>query len=108
MGLKRPLNVSLRGARKVDEEITSGRGQEEIVGQTFQSVAVTRQAWFVVTNNRQQQDRQEWPVLDGRHIMEGPLRGLLAGAAAWKFGGGCISTILIFIIVFWLLGYVNC
>jgi hypothetical protein len=40
--------------------------------------------------------------------MEGPLRGLLAGAAAWKFGGGCISTILIFIIVFWLLGYVHC
>ena len=30
--------------------------------------------------------------------MEGPLRGLLAGAAAWKFGGGCISTILIFIL----------
>jgi hypothetical protein len=40
--------------------------------------------------------------------MEGPLRGLLAGAAAWKFGGGCISTILIFIIVCWLLGYVRC
>jgi len=40
--------------------------------------------------------------------MQGPLRGLLAGAAAWKFGGGCFSTILIFIIVFWLLGYVNC
>lgn len=40
--------------------------------------------------------------------MEGPLRGLLAGAAAWKFGGGCVSTILIFIIVFWLLGYVRC
>ena len=37
--------------------------------------------------------------------MQGPLRGLLAGAAAWKFGGGCISTILIFIIVFWALGY---
>jgi len=32
--------------------------------------------------------------------MQGPLRGLLAGAAAWKFGGGCISTILIFILVF--------
>jgi hypothetical protein len=43
-----------------------------------------------------------------RVYMEGPLRGILAGAAAWKFGGGCISTILIFIIVFWLLGYVNC
>jgi hypothetical protein len=45
----------------------------------------------------------EWRVK-----MEGPLRGILAGAAAWKFGGGCISTVLIFIIVFWLLGYVNC
>lgn len=32
------------------------------------------------------------------------LRGLLAGAAAWKLGGGIISTILIFIVVFWLLG----
>jgi hypothetical protein len=42
------------------------------------------------------------------YSMQGPLRGILAGAAAWKFGGGCISTILIFIIVFWLLGYVRC
>ena len=33
---------------------------------------------------------------------------ILAGAAAWKYGGGCISTILVFIIVFWLLGYVHC
>jgi hypothetical protein len=32
------------------------------------------------------------------------LRGALAGAAAWKFGGGIISTILIFLAVFWLLG----
>jgi len=32
--------------------------------------------------------------------MEGPFRGLLAGAGAWKFGGGCFSTILIFIILF--------
>lgn len=32
------------------------------------------------------------------------LRGGLAGAAAWKFGGGIISTVLIFIVVFWLLG----
>ena len=31
-------------------------------------------------------------------------RELLAGAAAWKFGGGIISTILIFVLVFWLLG----
>ncbi len=40
--------------------------------------------------------------------MRGPLRGLIAGAAAWKLGGGCFSTVLIFIVVFWLLGYVNC
>jgi hypothetical protein len=45
---------------------------------------------------------------NGSFKMEGPLRGLLAGAAAWKFGGGCVSTMLIFIIVFWLLGYVHC
>jgi len=41
-------------------------------------------------------------------LMQGPLRGILAGVAAWKLGGGCISTVLIFVIVFWLLGYVNC
>ena len=31
-------------------------------------------------------------------------KGLIAGAAAWKLGGGLISTIIIFIVVFWLLG----
>jgi hypothetical protein len=31
-------------------------------------------------------------------------RTLIAGGAAYKFGGGCISTVLIFILVFWLLG----
>ena len=36
--------------------------------------------------------------------MQGPLRGLLAGVAAWKLGGGCISTIVVFVLVFWLLG----
>ncbi len=40
--------------------------------------------------------------------MRGPLRGLLAGFTAWKLGGGCLSTIIIFLVVFWLLGYVNC
>ncbi|HKQ61932.1 MAG TPA: hypothetical protein VJS92_11630 [Candidatus Polarisedimenticolaceae bacterium] len=40
--------------------------------------------------------------------MRGPLRGLLAGAAAYKLGGGCLSTIAIFVIAFWLLGYVHC
>ena len=40
--------------------------------------------------------------------MEGPLRGCLAGAAAWKFGGGLLSMIVIFIIVYMLLGHVKC
>lgn len=40
--------------------------------------------------------------------MRGPLRGLLAGAAAWKLGGGCFSTIVIFLIVFWMLGRLHC
>jgi hypothetical protein len=41
-------------------------------------------------------------------IMEGPLRGCLAGAGAWKLGGGCLSTIVIFIILYLLLGHVKC
>lgn len=36
--------------------------------------------------------------------MRGPLRGILAGVGAWKLGGGFVSTILIFIVLFWLLG----
>lgn len=34
------------------------------------------------------------------------LKGLAAGYGAKKLGGGCISTILIFIILYWLLGVV--
>jgi hypothetical protein len=45
---------------------------------------------------------------EGREHMQGPLRGIIAGVAAWKLGGGCISTVVIFVIVFYLLGYVNC
>jgi hypothetical protein len=40
----------------------------------------------------------------GRNLMNNLLRGGLAGAAAYKLGGGIVSTILIFILVFWLLG----
>ena len=36
--------------------------------------------------------------------MNNLVRGGIAGIAAWKFGGGIISTILIFLLVFWLLG----
>lgn len=38
--------------------------------------------------------------------MRGLIRTLLAGWGAKKLGGGCFSTIIIFILLFWLLGYV--
>jgi hypothetical protein len=38
--------------------------------------------------------------------MEGPVRGLLAGLGAWKLGGGCISTVIIFLILYFVLGRV--
>lgn len=36
--------------------------------------------------------------------MNNLLKTGLAGAAAWKWGGGIIGTILVFVLVFWLLG----
>jgi hypothetical protein len=36
------------------------------------------------------------------------MRGLIAGFGAYKLGGGCFSTILIFLLLYWLLGHVNC
>jgi hypothetical protein len=33
-------------------------------------------------------------------------RGCLAGYGASRMGGGCIGTIVVFIILYWLLGYV--
>jgi hypothetical protein len=33
-------------------------------------------------------------------------RGCLAGYGASRWGGGCIGTILVFILLYWLLGFV--
>lgn len=33
------------------------------------------------------------------------LRTLIAGYGAYKWGGGCVGTILVFIIIYWLLGH---
>jgi hypothetical protein len=35
------------------------------------------------------------------------LRGLVAGYGAKKLGGGCFSTVLVFLLLWWLLGYCN-
>ena len=32
------------------------------------------------------------------------VKGLIAGYGAKKLGGGCFSTVLIFIVLYWLLG----
>lgn len=36
------------------------------------------------------------------------LRTLISGYAGWKLGGGCFGFIIVFIIVFYLLGFINC
>jgi hypothetical protein len=32
------------------------------------------------------------------------LRGLLSGYGAWKLGGGCLGTIVVFVVLWLLLG----
>jgi hypothetical protein len=41
-------------------------------------------------------------------IMPNWLRALIAGYGAKKLGGGCISTILIFLVLYWILGRGGC
>jgi hypothetical protein len=45
--------------------------------------------------------RQQQPEIR----MRGLVRTLLAGYGAKKLGGGCHSTIIIFLILYWLLGH---
>ena len=40
--------------------------------------------------------------------MQNWLRTLIAGAAAWKWGGGCFGTILLFVIIYFILGQTGC
>jgi hypothetical protein len=49
-------------------------------------------------------DLSFWPSLTSEKTMSKLLRGLAAGYGAKKLGGGCISTILIFILLWLLLG----
>lgn len=36
--------------------------------------------------------------------MQNWLRSLIAGYGAYKLGGGCLGTIVVFLIIYWLLG----
>jgi hypothetical protein len=43
-----------------------------------------------------------------RTTMNNFLRALIAGYGAKKLGGGCFGTIIVFLILYWVLGYANC
>lgn len=36
--------------------------------------------------------------------MRNIFRTMIAGYGAWKWGGGCVGTILVFLLIYWLLG----
>jgi len=36
--------------------------------------------------------------------MNNLLRGLISGLGAWKLGGGCVGTIVVFIVIWLILG----
>jgi len=42
------------------------------------------------------------------YFMPNWLRALIAGYGAKKLGGGCLSTIIIFVVIYWLLGHAHC
>jgi hypothetical protein len=48
--------------------------------------------------------RAIYPELEESNMSK-VLRGLAAGYGAKKLGGGCFSTVLIFILLWWLLGH---
>jgi hypothetical protein len=45
---------------------------------------------------------------DKKKDMNNFWRTLIAGYAGWKWGGGCLGFVVVFIIVFYLLGYIHC
>jgi hypothetical protein len=41
-------------------------------------------------------------------IMRNWLRTLIAGYGAYKWGGGCLGTIVVFLLIYWVLGFAGC
>ena len=71
---------------------TVGRPQGDAIG-------AKRSVWSVHLAATQQRPHLQ------RQTMSKLLRGLAAGYGAKKMGGGCFSTVLIFILLWWLLGH---
>ena len=74
----------------------------------FTSVEYGIKIWYVlcyVCRVIRRSDRYQFKCLSARRVrMNNLFRTGLAGVAAYKWGGGIISTIVIFLLVFWLLG----
>jgi hypothetical protein len=51
---------------------------------------------------------RKFKVIQKQKTMPNWLRALIAGYGAKKLGGGCFTTILIFVLLYWLLGQNGC
>jgi hypothetical protein len=51
---------------------------------------------------------RKFKVIQKQKTMPSWLRALIAGYGAKKLGGGCFTTILIFVLLYWLLGQNGC
>jgi hypothetical protein len=49
-----------------------------------------------------------FPLTVRKVKMNNWLRTLIAGYAGWKWGGGCLGFLVVFGIVYFLLGHVHC
>jgi hypothetical protein len=56
------------------------------------------------TRERRHRREAAPPQPESSERMSKILKALVAGYGAKKLGGGCISTVLIFILLYWLLG----
>ena len=61
-----------------------------------------------IANNNFRLPWHSFSIKTVKSTMNNFLRSIIAGYAGWKWGGGCLGGIIVFFIVFWLLGYVNC
>lgn len=47
-------------------------------------------------------------IKEEKGIMKNWMKTVIAGYAGWKWGGGCLGFIAVFVIVYFLLGQVSC
>ena len=86
-----------------DEELDALAGILERVGRRLAGVVV-RKTCEAKGPQPPRRDSACYGECNGRPSMSKLLRGVAAGYGAKKLGGGCFSTILIFILLWWLLG----